>query len=203
MQPAFFWSDGYATARKCSGRRVAQRCQTLFVRSISYLGCTIGREPRVHRVQHRSMKTRDETEPPMEDYNYVHPPLLDVLVALVFVVDGRHATRPHRRRYGMFGRYGPLLELHGVRPDVQKTGPERQEGVDRSPRAPKGTKPWTLAQPDVSGRDVSSRATDSASFRHRGPVTWSKVRANQRRGGSQHTGPAMTAPSLSWRHGGG
>ena len=54
---------------------------------------------------------------------------------------------------------------------------QRQEGVERSLRAPKGTKPWTLAQPDVSGRDVSSRATNSASFRHRGRVTWSKVRA--------------------------
>ena len=67
----------------------------------------------------------------------------------------------------------------------------------------RGRLPWTLAQPDVSGRDVSSCAMDSASFSHRCRVTWSKVRANQRRGGRQHTGPAMTPPALSWWHEGG
>ena len=66
-------------------------------------------------------------------HSYVQTPLLDVLVALVFVVDRRHAARPHRRGYRMLRRHGPLLELHRMTSDVQEPTTKSQEGVDRVP----------------------------------------------------------------------
>ena len=65
--------------------------------------------------------------------NYVHPPLLDVLVALVLVVDGFHAARPHRGRNAVLRRHGPLLKSNRMRTDIKEPTTERQERVDRVP----------------------------------------------------------------------
>ena len=84
--PVLFWSDGYANAHSCSGYGVAAMRDVF--RAIKYCdsasACESGASfwPQTHDIDKRRWgAARAGT------HHYVQRPLLDVLVALVFVVD--------------------------------------------------------------------------------------------------------------------
>ena len=105
--------------------------------------------------------------------NYVHPPLLDVLVALVLVVDGLHAARPHRRGNRVLRRHGPPLKSNRMRTDIKEPATERQKRVDRVPLP---LPVWSIAVRSEKRceRDVASMACRPPPRRRRDASTSSR-----------------------------